>query len=41
MDFDDSPDDLAFRREVGAWLDTALRDVPEQEELSQGERETV
>ena len=40
MDFDDSPDDLAFRREVGAWLDTALRDVPEQEELSQEERET-
>ncbi|MFI7079405.1 acyl-CoA dehydrogenase family protein [Micromonospora sp. NPDC049903] len=39
MDFDDSASDLAFRREVGAWLDEALRDVPDQEELSQDERE--
>ncbi|MFI7026862.1 acyl-CoA dehydrogenase family protein [Micromonospora sp. NPDC049900] len=39
MDFDDSASDLAFRREVGTWLDEALRDVPDQEELSQDERE--
>ncbi|SIT86777.1 acyl-CoA dehydrogenase family protein [Microbacterium sp. RU33B] len=39
MDFDDSPDDKAFRREVGAWLDTALADVPDQEELAHSERE--
>jgi alkylation response protein AidB-like acyl-CoA dehydrogenase len=39
MDFDDSDADLAFRREAGAWLDEALRDVPDQEELTQSERE--
>ncbi|WBB99868.1 MULTISPECIES: acyl-CoA dehydrogenase family protein [unclassified Solwaraspora] len=39
MDFDDSDSDLAFRREAGSWLDDALRDVPDQEELSQTERE--
>ncbi|WP_433605607.1 acyl-CoA dehydrogenase family protein [Dactylosporangium sp. CA-139114] len=40
MDFDDSEADLAFRREVGDWLDGALADVPDQEELSQDERES-
>ncbi|RIV40561.1 acyl-CoA dehydrogenase family protein [Micromonospora radicis] len=39
MDFADSDVDLAFRRTVGGWLDEALRDVPDQEELSQDERE--
>ncbi|MFF3857233.1 acyl-CoA dehydrogenase family protein [Micromonospora sp. NPDC002575] len=39
MDFADSDADLAFRREVGDWLDKALADVPDQEELSQDERE--
>ncbi|WP_433528399.1 acyl-CoA dehydrogenase family protein [Micromonospora sp. CA-263727] len=39
MDFADSEADLEFRREVGGWLDEALRDVPDQEELSQAERE--
>ncbi|MEV5820129.1 acyl-CoA dehydrogenase family protein [Micromonospora haikouensis] len=39
MDFADSGTDLAFRREVGDWLDKALADVPDQEELSQDERE--
>ncbi|MBM9461190.1 acyl-CoA dehydrogenase family protein [Nocardioides sp. zg-536] len=39
MDFDDSTEDRAFREEVGAWLDRALADVPDQEELSQDERE--
>ncbi len=39
MDFDDSDTDLAFRREVGTWLDEALRDVPDQEELTQEQRE--
>ncbi|MET7397308.1 acyl-CoA dehydrogenase family protein [Dactylosporangium sp. NPDC005572] len=39
MDFDDSEADLGFRREAGAWLDGALRDVPDQEELTQDERE--
>ncbi|MEV0134422.1 acyl-CoA dehydrogenase family protein [Dactylosporangium sp. NPDC050688] len=39
MDFDDSDTDLAFRREVGGWLDEALRDVPDQEELTQEQRE--
>ncbi|MER6112886.1 acyl-CoA dehydrogenase family protein [Streptomyces hirsutus] len=39
MDFDDSDADLAFRREVGSWLDEALEDVPDQEDLSQEERE--
>ncbi|WP_433063554.1 acyl-CoA dehydrogenase family protein [Dactylosporangium sp. CS-033363] len=40
MDFDDSEADLAFRREVGGWLDEALADVPDQEELDQAERES-
>ena len=40
MDFNDSDADLAFRREVGSWLDEALSDVPDQEELSQEERES-
>jgi len=39
MDFDDSASDLAFRSEVGSWLDEALRDVPDQEVLGQDERE--
>ncbi|WP_431912973.1 acyl-CoA dehydrogenase family protein [Micromonospora carbonacea] len=39
MDFADSDADLAFRREVGDWLDKALADVPDQEELPQDERE--
>lgn len=39
MDFDDSPDERAFRREVGAWLDRALTDIPDQEQLSHAERE--
>lgn len=39
MDFNDSPEDLAFREKVGAWLDGALADVPEQEDLPQAERE--
>ncbi|MFY1638190.1 acyl-CoA dehydrogenase family protein [Solwaraspora sp. WMMB335] len=39
MDFDDSDSDLSLRREVGSWLDAALRDVPDQDELSQAERE--
>ncbi|WP_328346019.1 acyl-CoA dehydrogenase family protein [Micromonospora sp. NBC_00421] len=39
MDFADSDTDLAFRREVGGWLDGALADVPDQEELSQDARE--
>jgi alkylation response protein AidB-like acyl-CoA dehydrogenase len=39
MDFDDSEADLAFRTEVGAWIDEALRDVPDQEDLTQDERE--
>ena len=39
MDFDDSPDDLAFREEVRAWLDGALADVPEQDDLPEVERE--
>ncbi|MFG1803285.1 acyl-CoA dehydrogenase family protein [Micromonospora carbonacea] len=39
MDFADSDADLAFRREVGDWLDKALADVPDQEELAQDERE--
>lgn len=39
MDFDDSAADVAFRQEVGQWLDQALRDVPAQEDLSQEERE--
>ncbi|MFC8848831.1 MULTISPECIES: acyl-CoA dehydrogenase family protein [unclassified Micromonospora] len=39
MDFADSGTDLALRREVGGWLDGALADVPDQEELSQAERE--
>lgn len=39
MDFDDSADDLAFREQVRAWLDEALADIPEQEELPQAERE--
>ncbi|MGI5200689.1 acyl-CoA dehydrogenase family protein [Spirillospora sp. CA-108201] len=38
MDFDDGPGELAFRREVGAWLDEALKDVPDQEDLPEGER---
>lgn len=38
MDFDDDADELAFRREVGAWLDEALKDVPAQEGLSEEER---
>lgn len=39
MDFDDSADDLAFREQVRAWLDEALADIPDQEELPQAERE--
>lgn len=39
MDFDDSDTDRAFRREAGGWLDEALRDVPDQEDLSQEQRE--
>ena len=39
MDFNDSDSDREFRREAGGWLDEALRDVPDQEELSQAERE--
>ncbi|WP_232676222.1 acyl-CoA dehydrogenase family protein [Nocardioides sp. R-C-SC26] len=39
MDFDDSAEDLAFREEVGAWLDEALADIPDQEDLPQAERE--
>ncbi|MEV0941818.1 acyl-CoA dehydrogenase family protein [Micromonospora wenchangensis] len=39
MDFADSDTDLAFRHEVGGWLDKALADVPDQEELTQDERE--
>jgi len=39
MDFDDSADDLAFRQEVGAWLDEAMTGIPDQEELPQSERE--
>ncbi len=39
MDFDDSADDLAFREQVRSWLDEALADIPEQEELPQAERE--
>lgn len=39
MDFDDNEQDLEFRREVSAWLDEALRDIPEQEDLPQVERE--
>ncbi|OLT31647.1 hypothetical protein BJF79_00060 [Actinomadura sp. CNU-125] len=38
MDFDDSPAERAFRREVGGWLDEALADVPDQEDLSEEER---
>ncbi|WP_205473596.1 acyl-CoA dehydrogenase family protein [Nocardioides sp. SYSU D00038] len=39
MDFDDSVDDVAFREQVRSWLDEALADVPDQEELPQSERE--
>ncbi|MDP3893442.1 acyl-CoA dehydrogenase family protein [Nocardioides sp.] len=39
MDFDDSADDLAFRTEVRAWLDTAMADIPDQEDLPESERE--
>ncbi|MBO2447795.1 acyl-CoA dehydrogenase family protein [Actinomadura barringtoniae] len=38
MDFDDSAAELAFRREVGGWLDGALQDVPDQEDLTEEER---
>jgi alkylation response protein AidB-like acyl-CoA dehydrogenase len=39
MDFDDTAADLAFRTEIGGWLDAALRDVPDQEDLSEADRE--
>ncbi len=39
MDFDDSQADLAFRTEVGGWIDEALRDVPDQDDLTEDERE--
>ncbi len=39
MDFHDSPEDAEFRGRVGAWLDTALADVPVQETLPERERE--
>lgn len=39
MDFEDSPDELAFRGEAAAWIDSAMADIPEQESLSQIERE--
>ncbi|TDC92292.1 acyl-CoA dehydrogenase family protein [Actinomadura sp. 7K507] len=38
MDFDDNAGERAFRREVGAWLDEALKGVPDQESLSEEER---
>lgn len=39
MDFRDSPEEARFRERAATWLDTALADVPEQEGLSQDERE--
>ncbi|GAA1030114.1 acyl-CoA dehydrogenase family protein [Virgisporangium ochraceum] len=39
MDFDDTAADLAFRTEVGGWIDDALRDIPDQDDLSESERE--
>lgn len=39
MDFEDSPDELAFRAEAAAWIEQAMLDIPEQESLTQNERE--
>lgn len=39
MDFRDSAEEAAFRVEAGAWLDQALADIPDQEGLSQEDRE--
>lgn len=39
MDFNDSPDEAAFRRTAARWLDEHMADIPAQELLSQEDRE--
>lgn len=39
MDFEDSADELRFRAEAAQWITTAMADIPDQESLTQAERE--